>query len=75
MLEIVLNCPCGNSKFASHRIDDGRSEYTYLSGCGICEFCRKNDGDFTKSPHWKEPSPKTILAAQTKKEVGKVPKL
>lgn len=49
-----LTCGCS---YVILRVDDKKS-HEYI---GICDICIKNDGDYTKSPHWKEdesPKPK-----------------
>ena len=51
MSKIVCGCSA-----VVERINDGKSDE--ILGC--CLFCLKNNGDWTKSPHWKqdpEPTP------------------
>jgi hypothetical protein len=75
MVFIKLSCFCGNENFKTLERDDGNSENTYLSTCVICPICIANNGEFNKSPYWKEPNRDDKPVLRTKKEMGKVPRL
>lgn len=47
---LIVQCGCS---FVVENIDDGRSEMTFVGGA-LCKHCFANDGDYAKSPYWKE---------------------
>lgn len=47
---LIVQCGCSAVVI---NVDNGRSDKTVVGGA-LCKDCSTNDGDYVKSPYWKE---------------------